>query len=491
MRAFWIVIAMFVASGLGLAVWTRGGAERARERARQAEARAEEARTLARAREGALPSKARAETEPGGALIVAPTPGVPVAAPSGTNSGVPETVTPAAPSSKANEELPKSTKDLIDQSATVSATLYVRDREGKDVARGVGFLIASDLLVTSGAMLKSAHAVEVHVGSLGVQSALGTIAEDTARDLVIVKLSQPVPQVQALRLSTSDPTTGQEVVVVARGTGPEPLVSTGTIAAVTEDGTLGRVLTLSISGSALTPGAAVLNTAGAVVGVVCEPVLLAKGPMSVLAAQGLAAIPRHALTPFGMYASAKKKPGEPSDAASASGPPKADAASAGGEAKLTKRDDGSLLVDDRYVVKGEGTKDKPYEVTWEQLLSAQDTYDPRSGKKVLPGRVTMLDGKYVKLTGYVAFPLYVDQPTELLSMLNQWDGCCIGVPPTPYDAVEVKLTGTVTKDQKLTTYGEVEGKLSVKPYLVGEWLVGLYLMDEAKLTTKQFGGFGS
>ena len=26
-----------------------------------------------------------------------------------------------------------------------------------------------------------------------------------------------------------------------------------------------------------------------------------------------------------------------------------------------------------------------------------------------------------------------------LMMLNQWDGCCIGVPPTPYDAIEVKL----------------------------------------------------
>ena len=33
----------------------------------------------------------------------------------------------------------------------------------------------------------------------------------------------------------------------------------------------------------------------------------------------------------------------------------------------------------------------------------------------------------------------VGEVNEALVMLNQWDGCCIGVPPTPYDAVEVRL----------------------------------------------------
>jgi hypothetical protein len=103
----------------------------------------------------------------------------------------------------------------------------------------------------------------------------------------------------------------------------------------------------------------------------------------------------------------------------------------------------------------------------------------------------MLDGKFVRLSGYVSFPLYIDQPKELLSMLNQWDGCCIGVPPSPYDAVEVKLGAAISKDDRLATFGIVEGKFTIKPYLVGDWLVGLYLMDDATLKTKQFGGFGS
>jgi hypothetical protein len=191
-------------------------------------------------------------------------------------------------------------------------------------------------------------------------------------------------------------------------------------------------------------------------------------------------------------------PSEPSAPAEAPATPAAtvkpaDAAPAPGvaNAKVVRRDDGTLLVDERFVVKGEGTAEKPYEVTWEHLVSAAEVYDPQKGKKELPGRITMLDGKHVRIVGYVAFPLYVDEPKELLSMLNQWDGCCIGVPPTPYDAVEVKLVKVVDKEQRTTTFGSVEGKLSVKPYLVGQWLVGLYLMDDAKLTSQRYGGFGS
>lgn len=158
---------------------------------------------------------------------------------------------------------------------------------------------------------------------------------------------------------------------------------------------------------------------------------------------------------------------------------------------IVTRDDGSMLVDDRFVVKGKGTAEAPYEVTWEMLVSANETYDPRQGRKRLPGRITMLDGKHVRLTGYIAYPMFVEQPRELLSMLNQWDGCCIGVPPTPYDAVEVHLKDVVAKEDRLATYGAVEGKLGVKPYLAGDWLVGLYVLEDAGLTVKEYGGFGS
>ncbi len=159
--------------------------------------------------------------------------------------------------------------------------------------------------------------------------------------------------------------------------------------------------------------------------------------------------------------------------------------------RVEPRPEGGALIDGRFIVKGEGTKEKPYEITWDLLLSAQEVYDPRTGRTTLPGRVMMLDEKYVTLPGHVTYPLGVPSPRELLSMMNQWDGCCIGIPPTPYDAVEVRLRDAATADQRLVTFGVVSGRFLVKPYLVGDWLVGLYMLEEATLEGKQFGGFGS
>lgn len=167
----------------------------------------------------------------------------------------------------------------------------------------------------------------------------------------------------------------------------------------------------------------------------------------------------------------------PSDAPPADGPP-----------VIENRADGSMLIDGKYEVKGDGSAEKPYEVTWEMLISAQETYQPKEGKKLIPGRLAMLDNKHVRVTGYIAFPLYVQEATEMLSMLNQWDGCCIGVPPTPYDAIEVRLKDAVTGPDRFATFGSVEGRFGVKPYVVGDWLVGLYTLDEAKFNAKVFTG---
>lgn len=165
--------------------------------------------------------------------------------------------------------------------------------------------------------------------------------------------------------------------------------------------------------------------------------------------------------------------------------PKSSGVEFGADAKVVTLDNGSLMVDDKYPLKGEGTKEKPYEITWDYLVSAQEEYQPRLGKKTLPGRMKLIADKHVKITGFVAFPVMATEATEMLAMLNQWDGCCIGIPPTPYDAIEVKLKDPATNEQRLTTYGTVEGKLHVEPYLMRDWLVSLYSIDSATMSRAQ------
>ena len=149
--------------------------------------------------------------------------------------------------------------------------------------------------------------------------------------------------------------------------------------------------------------------------------------------------------------------------------------------KIENKPDGVMVLDGRFSVRGSGTKEDPYRFPWDLLVSAQETYKPRMGQMKMPQRVTMLDGKYVRVSGFVAFPITSANPREMLSMLNQWDGCCIGVPPTAYDAIEVKLANPANAKQRMAAHGTVDGKLKVDPYLDGGWLLGLYLMEDAKL----------
>lgn len=150
-------------------------------------------------------------------------------------------------------------------------------------------------------------------------------------------------------------------------------------------------------------------------------------------------------------------------------------------AKVEPRDDGSWLLDGRYVLRGKGTEEEPYVVTWDYLASAQQTYNPRRGQWQLPQRVTLLHGKHVRVVGHVTFPFMDDQPRELLLMQNEWDGCCLGMPPTPYDAIEAMLASPANRVQRMATYGALVGKLNVEPFVRGSWLIGLYSMKDAKL----------
>ena len=151
------------------------------------------------------------------------------------------------------------------------------------------------------------------------------------------------------------------------------------------------------------------------------------------------------------------------------------------KSKGVQRADGSLLLDDKYVLKGAGTETDPYIVPWEMLASAQDVYKPRLGQTRMPQRITMLDGAVVKVTGFIAFPITATSPKEALVMLNQWDGCCIGTPPTAYDAIEVRLAKAASGSVRLTTEGSFMGILRVDPFEDNGWLLGLYLMDNATL----------
>ena len=148
------------------------------------------------------------------------------------------------------------------------------------------------------------------------------------------------------------------------------------------------------------------------------------------------------------------------------------------------REDGSLLIDGQIPVAGQGTADKPFLVDWRLLVSAEQVYDPRAGKTALPAWTRAMEGKRIRLTGHLLLPVTGGSASELLIMQNEWDGCCIGVPPTPYDAVEVRLAQPLDTSRGAPPYGALEGTFKTDPYIVSGWLMGLYMLHDAKVVTK-------
>ncbi len=149
--------------------------------------------------------------------------------------------------------------------------------------------------------------------------------------------------------------------------------------------------------------------------------------------------------------------------------------------EFVRNDDGTFNVG-TYQVTGSGTDADPFVMPWGLLVSAKRVYKPRVGMTDLPEWAELVSNKHVRVTGYLLFPLWGDDADEVMVMKNQWDGCCIGVPPTPYDAIEVRLGEHIDKNKRWQlSHGTLAGKLLVDPYLVDGWLVGLYLMEDAVL----------
>ena len=148
---------------------------------------------------------------------------------------------------------------------------------------------------------------------------------------------------------------------------------------------------------------------------------------------------------------------------------------------LTRGSNNQIEVDGRYTILGSGTELDPYRVTWELLKSAYETMDLNGPRTTPPKRLEMLNGTYVQISGYLAPPLWGQETKELLVLLNRWDGCCIGLPPTPFDCIEAQLSAPMKLGAAHTiNYGTIRGKFIVEPFKAGTFLIGLYRLEEAQ-----------
>lgn len=152
---------------------------------------------------------------------------------------------------------------------------------------------------------------------------------------------------------------------------------------------------------------------------------------------------------------------------------------------VRRLDDRTLELDGRFRVTGNGSANDPYRISWELLTSSSAFIDPAQTATTPPPWVRLLDGTYIELSGYYSTALRVPIATNLLLTLNRWDGCCIGLPPTPFDAIDANLAAPLDMNGKhLFRFGTFRGRLIVEPFSAGTYLLGLYRLEDAAFVTR-------
>ncbi|MDZ4830891.1 MAG: hypothetical protein SGJ09_11925 [Phycisphaerae bacterium] len=153
----------------------------------------------------------------------------------------------------------------------------------------------------------------------------------------------------------------------------------------------------------------------------------------------------------------------------------------------------TIMLDDRFEVSGHGSENDPYRVQWNLLGSAREsiitggiTGGRADGTTAdVPAWIRPLDGGWIEISGYVSTPVVTEETREVLFTMNRWDGCCIGIPPTPFDSIEVKLERPITFVGKHSIrFGVMRGQLHVEPFALGGALLGIYRLEHAIVTTQ-------
>jgi hypothetical protein len=152
---------------------------------------------------------------------------------------------------------------------------------------------------------------------------------------------------------------------------------------------------------------------------------------------------------------------------------------------VRRLDPRTLELDGRFRVIGNGSPDDPYRISWELLTSAIATIDPKRDLLRAPPWVRLLDGTTIEISGYYSTPVRVPEAKNLLLTLNRWDGCCIGLPPTPFDAIDVAMREPLAfKGLHVIRFGTFRGRLVVEPIAAAGFLLGLYRLEDATFETK-------
>jgi tetratricopeptide (TPR) repeat protein len=158
--------------------------------------------------------------------------------------------------------------ELVKRIKPSAVAIETFDSKGNSVARGSGFFIAADRVITNRHVIERSTRVEVHLLDGKKFPVRGVLAIDGEADLALLQVDVPKSvSTTPLSMVRSEPQEGESIVVIGNPFGLEGSVSNGIVSAVREISGYGKIIQITASISPGSSGSPVVNMAGQVIGV--------------------------------------------------------------------------------------------------------------------------------------------------------------------------------------------------------------------------------
>lgn len=163
----------------------------------------------------------------------------------------------------AQETLP----ELVRRVKPSAVAVETFNAKGERIARGSGFFVASDKIVTNRHVIENASKVSVHLMNDKKLAVKGVLAIDGEGDLALLQVDALKESLAPLTVERTTPQEGESVVVIGNPFGLEGSVSNGIVSAVREIAGYGKIIQITAPISAGSSGSPVVNMRGQVIGV--------------------------------------------------------------------------------------------------------------------------------------------------------------------------------------------------------------------------------
>ena len=157
--------------------------------------------------------------------------------------------------------------ELVRRIKPSAVAIETFDSKGEKLARGSGFFIDVDRVVTNRHVLEGAYRAEIHSSAGTVFPVKAVLAVDAEGDIALLKIDAPAGAIRPLPLVKTSPQEGESVVVIGNPLGLEGSVTNGIVSAVRDIPTFGRIIQITAPISSGSSGSPVVNMQGQVIGI--------------------------------------------------------------------------------------------------------------------------------------------------------------------------------------------------------------------------------